>query len=138
MTKGSKARTECRKFAPVAARIALSDEAAARAFTCMSENATRLLVGMLRVLASTGRTNGCFGDARAMTTLTIDEALAALAELRMRGLLQRTPRGTDRLHPLFGSIAHRLYEFGHANVAGPSGKMDEAPSNVLPLDAMGQ
>jgi len=127
MTKASEARIERGKRAPVAARVALSDEAAVRAFTSISENATRLLVGMLRVLASTGAAHGCFGDARLMTTLTIEEALAALMELRMCGLLQRTPRDTDRLHPLFGSIGHGLAEFTQGERTSAARSADVLP-----------
>jgi hypothetical protein len=130
MTKRSQARIERarrKRLQPVAARIALSDAAAVRAFSNISENATRLLVGMLRVIASKGATSGCFSEVVAKTTLTDDEAMRGLDELRMCGLMQRTPHGTDRLHPLFGSIGHRLSDFAQGMSAGGGGSADVVP-----------
>lgn len=92
-------------------RITLSDEAAARTFGTLSEEAARLLMGMLRVITTSGGTSGTIGDAVDTTTLTCSEAQLALSELRAVGLMQKTSRGTHRLHPLFGSIGHRLAEY---------------------------
>lgn len=107
--------------------IALSDEAAARAFTKLSDEATRLLWAMVRVIASTGTTSGCIGDAVATTRMSVDDAVRGLDELRRVGLMQRTPRGTDRLHPLFGGIGHRLAEFTQGRAAGGGGSADVMP-----------
>ncbi len=94
------------------AMVPLSHAAAARALMQVSPAARRLLLGMVAVHSEVGGGSCDFEravrsmGARSLTWQVLDELHAA-------GLMRFNDRGNHEIHPLFGSIAHRLYEFGH-------------------------
>jgi len=92
--------------------VPLSNNAAARALAMISPSARRLLLGMITVHADRGGGSCNFEDAvRALGGRTL--TWRVLEELHTVGLMRFNDLGNHEMHPLFGSIAHRLYEFGH-------------------------
>ncbi|WP_425043820.1 hypothetical protein [Primorskyibacter sp. S87] len=114
-------RLEKMKQAALAgATLPLSNNAAARALSTVSPEARRLLLGMIAVNADKGGGSCNFEDAmRALGGKTL--TWQVLDELHTVGLMRFNNKGNHEMHPLFGSIAHRLFEFGHDADGGGKG-----------------
>lgn len=114
------------------AQVPLSNNAAARALATISPAARRLLFGMVTVHAEAGGGQCLFERAvksmggRSLTWQVLDELHAA-------GLMRFNDRSNHEIHPLFGSIAHRLFEFGH-DVGDGGGSRVEASLNSAAHD----
>lgn len=116
--------------------VPLSNNAAARALSIISPSARRLLLGMIIVHADRGGGSCSFEDAvRALGGRTL--TWCVLEELHIAGLMRFNNQGNHEMHPLFGSIAHRLFEFGNSDLGGPGGNVEKARCNALELFATG-
>ncbi|CUH47434.1 hypothetical protein [Ruegeria atlantica] len=102
------------------AQVPLSNNGAARALATISPPARRLLFGMVVVHADAGAGQCVFEQAvTAMGGKTL--TWQVLDELHAAGLMRFNDLGNHEMHPLFGSIAHRLFEFGHDADGGGNG-----------------
>ncbi len=121
MTKSSKAevhRSNRRDKEPAPdAVIRLSDAAALRAFTELSDNATVFLNGMLKVTTRTGKSDACLAEAWAVTKLPRSIAVDAVRELQDCGLLRRSEGGVVILHRVFSSLAHSFFRIAETELA---------------------
>jgi hypothetical protein len=115
--------------------LPLSNNAAARALATISPAARRLLMGMIAVHADKGGGQCVFEQAvkvmggRTLTWQVIDE-------LHSTRLMRFNEHGRHEMHPLFGSIAHRLFEFGH-DVGDGDGGHAEANVHTMLHDKRG-
>lgn len=100
--------------------LPLSNNAAARALATISPPARQLLFGMVVVHTDAGGGQCVFEQAiKAMGGKTL--TWQVLEELHTAGLMRFNNKGNHELHPLYGSIAHRLFEFGHDADGGGRG-----------------
>lgn len=115
-------------------QVPLSNNAAARALMQVSPAARRLLLGMVAVHSDLGGGSCNFGQAvKAMGGRSL--SWQVLDELHAAGLMRFNHLGNHEIHPLFGSIAHRLFEFGHD--ADDGGRGVETGSNCALHDKGG-
>lgn len=120
------------------ATVPVSHAAAARALGSLSPAALRLVWGMVTIHSQRGGGECIFADAvKSMGGRNLPWQV--IEELHAAGLLRFTANKRHELHPLLGSIAHRLHEFAHDGGVGVRASCHAAAAvfNFAPRGAAG-